>query len=227
MDRLIIKGKADLKGSIKIKGSKNSALPIMVSALLSKNTLKLKNLPRLDDIHNMSKLLRSYGAMIKSKKDTLEIKCRNIINIDADYDIVRKMRASILILGPLIARFGKARISLPGGCAIGTRPIDIHLNDLVDEMKIFRVNPGIYLNFDNALSLCDKDEVKIFLDNYLNNFEFIDGNSSCCCWFNCLFYVRLWRPVRRSSIALHSNCNDYSSNNYYFSNCNFVVSRDF
>ena len=105
MDRLIITGNADLKGSIKIKGSKNSALPIMVSALLSKNTLKLKNLPKLDDINNMSKLLRSYGAIIKSKKDNLEIKCHKIINRDADYDIVRKMRASILILGPLLALF--------------------------------------------------------------------------------------------------------------------------
>ena len=130
MDRLVIKGRADLKGSIKIKGSKNSALPIMVSALLSKNTLKLKNLPKLDDIKNMSKLLRSYGAIIKTSKDNLEIKCNNIINRDADYDIVRKMRASILILGPLLARFGNARISLPGGCAIGTRPIDIHLDGL-------------------------------------------------------------------------------------------------
>ena len=130
MDRLVIKGKADLKGSIQIKGSKNSALPIMVSALLSENTLKLKNLPKLDDIKNMSKLLRSYGAIIKTSKDNLEIKCNNIINRDADYDIVRKMRASILILGPLLARFGKARISLPGGCAIGTRPIDIHIEGL-------------------------------------------------------------------------------------------------
>jgi UDP-N-acetylglucosamine 1-carboxyvinyltransferase len=102
----------------------------MVSALLSENTLKLKNLPKLDDIKNMSKLLRSYGAIIKTSKDNLEIKCNNIINRDADYDIVRKMRASILILGPLLARFGKARISLPGGCAIGTRPIDIHLEGL-------------------------------------------------------------------------------------------------
>ncbi len=130
MDRLVIKGKADLKGSIKIKGSKNSALPIMVSALLSEKTLKLKNLPKLDDIKNMSKLLRSYGAVINTSKDNLEIKCNNIINRDADYDIVRKMRASILILGPLLARFGNARISLPGGCAIGTRPIDIHLDGL-------------------------------------------------------------------------------------------------
>jgi UDP-N-acetylglucosamine enolpyruvyl transferase len=130
MDRLIIKGEADLRGSISIKGSKNSALPIMVSALLSFNTLRLKNLPKLDDINNMSKLLRSYGAIIKSRKDNLEINCEKIINKEAYYDIVRKMRASILILGPLLARFGEAKISLPGGCAIGTRPIDIHLEGL-------------------------------------------------------------------------------------------------
>ena len=142
MDRLIIKGKADLKGSIKIKGSKNSALPIMVSALLTKSPLKLKNLPKLDDIDNMSKLLRSYGANIKSKQDNLEIKCNNITNRDADYDIVRKMRASILILGPLLARFGKARISLPGGCAIGTRPIDIHLEGLKKLGANFSVENG-------------------------------------------------------------------------------------
>jgi len=130
MDRLIIKGEADLKGSIKIKGSKNSALPIMVSTLLFDNKLKLKNLPKLDDIKNMSKLLRSYGATIKASKDNLEINSKKIINKDTDYDIVRKMRASILILGPLLARFGEVKISLPGGCAIGTRPIDIHLEGL-------------------------------------------------------------------------------------------------
>ena len=130
MDRLIINGEADLRGSIRIKGSKNSALPIMVSALLSDCTLKLKNLPRLDDIKNMSKLLRCYGATIKTNEDNLDINCQKITNKDADYDIVRKMRASILILGPLLTRFGEVKISLPGGCAIGTRPIDIHLEGL-------------------------------------------------------------------------------------------------
>ena len=142
MDKLIIKGNADLKGSIKIKGSKNSALPIMVSSLLSNNTLKLKNLPKLDDIKNMTKLLRSYGSIIKTNKDELEINCKNIINKDADYDIVRKMRASILILGPLISRFGEAKISLPGGCAIGTRPIDIHLEGLKKLGANFLVENG-------------------------------------------------------------------------------------
>ena len=142
MDKLIINGSADLSGEISIKGSKNSALPIMVSALLSEDTLKLKNIPKLADIENMSKLLRNYGATIKSNRDNIEINCKKIINKDADYDIVRKMRASILILGPLLSRFGKAKISLPGGCAIGTRPIDIHLDGLKKLGANFKVENG-------------------------------------------------------------------------------------
>tara|TARA_B100000029_G_scaffold413160_1_gene416053 strand:- start:1012 stop:2268 length:1257 start_codon:yes stop_codon:yes gene_type:complete len=145
MDRLIIKGDAELKGSISVKGSKNSALPIMVSALLSDNTLKLKNIPKLDDIKNMSKLLRTYGSIIKGSTDTLEINCKKVVNKDTDYDIVRKMRASILILGPMLARFGKAKISLPGGCAIGTRPIDIHLGGLKKLGANFTVENGYVL----------------------------------------------------------------------------------
>ena len=142
MDKLIIKGNADLRGEISVKGSKNSALPIMVSALLSEETLKLKNIPKLVDIENMSKLLRNYGATIKSYRDNIEINCKQIINRDADYDIVRKMRASILILGPLLSRFGNAKISLPGGCAIGTRPIDIHLDGLKKLGANFKVENG-------------------------------------------------------------------------------------
>ena len=142
MDKLIIRGNADLKGEISIKGSKNSALPIMVSALLSENTLKLQNIPKLVDIKNMSQLLRNYGAIIKSNGSNFEINCKKIVNRNADYDIVRKMRASVLILGPLLARFGKAKISLPGGCAIGTRPIDIHLEGLNKLGANFTVENG-------------------------------------------------------------------------------------
>ena len=142
MDKLIIKGSADLSGEISIKGSKNSALPIMVSSLLSENTLKLQNIPKLDDIKNMSQLLRNYGAIIKSNGSNFEIDCKKIVNRNADYDIVRKMRASVLILGPLLARFGKAKISLPGGCAIGTRPIDIHLEGLKKLGANFTVENG-------------------------------------------------------------------------------------
>ena len=142
MDKLIIKGSPNLSGSISIKGSKNSTLPIMVSSLLSKKSLKLTNIPKLEDIKNMSKLLRSFGANIKSSEDSLDINCSKIINKVADYDIVRKMRASILILGPLLARFGEAKISLPGGCAIGTRPIDIHLDGLKKLGANFTVENG-------------------------------------------------------------------------------------
>ena len=142
MDKLIIKGSPDLSGSISIKGSKNSTLPIMVSSLLSKKSLKLTNIPKLEDIKNMSKLLRSFGANIKTREDSLDINCSKIINKVADYDIVRKMRASILILGPLLARFGEAKISLPGGCAIGTRPIDIHLDGLKKLGANFTVENG-------------------------------------------------------------------------------------
>ena len=130
MDKLLITGKKDLKGYIEVHGSKNSSLPILVSSLLNTNTLTLSNIPDVDDTNNMIKLLKGYGAKINSNKNNLNINCENIKNISTDYDIVRKMRASVLILGPLLSRFGFCKISLPGGCAIGTRPIDIHLSGL-------------------------------------------------------------------------------------------------
>ncbi len=130
MDKLLITGKKDLKGFIDVHGSKNSSLPILVSSLLNTNTLTLSNIPDVDDTNNMIKLLKGYGAKINSNKNNLNINCENIKNISTDYDIVRKMRASVLILGPLLSRFGFCKISLPGGCAIGTRPIDIHLSGL-------------------------------------------------------------------------------------------------
>ena len=130
MDKLIIEGNAKISGSVNVHGSKNSALPIIVSSLLSENTLKLSNVPNVVDVLNLIKLLKNYGVKIEYKKDKLKINPKKIKNLSADYDVVRKMRASILILGPLLSRFGDARISLPGGCAIGTRPIDIHLQGL-------------------------------------------------------------------------------------------------
>ena len=130
MDKLIITGNEKIKGSIDVHGSKNSSLPILVCSLLSTESLNLSNVPNVDDIKNMITLLRCFGAKIRKNKKQLIINCKNLKNVSADYDIVRKMRASILILGPLLSRFGNAKISLPGGCAIGTRPIDIHLNGL-------------------------------------------------------------------------------------------------
>ena len=130
MDKLKITGNASLNGSINISGAKNAALPIMVASLLSENELVLKNLPVLQDISTMKLLLESFGIKIEILKSQTYFNSTQITNHTANYDLVRKMRASILVLGPLIARFKKAKISLPGGCAIGTRPIDIHLNGL-------------------------------------------------------------------------------------------------
>ena len=142
MDKLIISGKYKIKGSIKVHGSKNAALPILVASLLSKKNLTLTNIPQVDDINNMIKLLRGYGSKLKLKNNSVIINNKNLKNISADYDIVRKMRASILILGPLLSRFGYSKISLPGGCAIGTRPIDIHLEGLIKLGAKFNIQNG-------------------------------------------------------------------------------------
>jgi UDP-N-acetylglucosamine 1-carboxyvinyltransferase len=130
MDKLEIIGKEKIFGSLNISGAKNAALPLMVSSLLSDNGLYLSNLPKLQDITTMKHLLENFGIKIKNENKMTYIDSSLIINNIANYDLVRKMRASILVLGPLLARFKKAKISLPGGCAIGTRPIDIHLNGL-------------------------------------------------------------------------------------------------
>jgi len=127
MDKIIIKGKANLFGSINVSGSKNAALPILVSSLLNDEVLVIKNLPKLNDIKAMISLLENYGVNVLSNNSVLHLNSNYIENNVADYDLVRKMRASILILGPLLTRFNEVKISLPGGCAIGTRPIDIHL----------------------------------------------------------------------------------------------------
>ena len=130
MDKLIIQGESDLFGSIDIPGSKNATLPILVASLLSEKNLNLTNIPKLQDVKSMIQLLRSFGVKINENNSKLTLNAKNLKNNIADYDLVRKMRASILVLGPLLARFKKAKISLPGGCSIGTRPIDIHLNSL-------------------------------------------------------------------------------------------------
>ena len=130
MDKLIIQGESDLFGSIDIPGSKNASLPILVASLLSEKNLNLTNIPKLQDVKSMIQLLRSFGVKINENNSKLTLNAKNLKNNIADYDLVRKMRASILVLGPLLARFKNAKISLPGGCSIGTRPIDIHLNSL-------------------------------------------------------------------------------------------------
>ena len=145
MDRLIISGNAKLYGSINVKGSKNSALPLMAASLLSNKDLILQNLPNLEDVNNMQRLLQEYGVIADREDSTIHLNAKKVINRIADYDVVRKMRASILILGPLLSKFGEAKISLPGGCAIGNRPIDIHIQGLRKLGATFEIENGFVI----------------------------------------------------------------------------------
>lgn len=132
MDSILVKGGASLQGQIPIAGAKNACLALMPATLLSEDPLTLTNAPRLSDIRTMTQLLQSLGAEVASLQDgrVLALSCHGTISTRADYDIVRKMRASNLVLGPLLAREGHAEVSLPGGCAIGARPMDIHTDGL-------------------------------------------------------------------------------------------------
>lgn len=134
MDKIIIRGGAPLEGIIKISGAKNAALPLMAACLLSDKPLVLENIPGLSDITSMTELLSQLGVRIAVEKNaeqqTMRLDAQNIMSTTAAYEVVRKMRASVLVLGPLVARAGEAHVSLPGGCTIGVRPIDLHLKGL-------------------------------------------------------------------------------------------------
>ena len=130
MKKLEVFGVAKLKGIIKISGSKNASLPILAATLLSNKKIFLTNLPRVKDIETMLLLLKSLGSIIEDNKKVTTIKNNKQVKSFASYSLVKTMRAGILVLGPLLAKFGKAKVSLPGGCAIGTRPVDIHLKAL-------------------------------------------------------------------------------------------------
>ncbi|MBW2251244.1 MAG: UDP-N-acetylglucosamine 1-carboxyvinyltransferase [Deltaproteobacteria bacterium] len=130
MDKIIIEGGHSLKGEVRISGAKNAALPILVSSLLADGWNTYTNIPDLKDIESTLMLLSSLGAKVEREKDTVRIDAGGLNNPEASYDLVRKMRASILVLGPLLARLKEARVSLPGGCAIGARPINLHLKGL-------------------------------------------------------------------------------------------------
>tara|TARA_B100001057_G_scaffold64489_1_gene58147 strand:+ start:1814 stop:3067 length:1254 start_codon:yes stop_codon:yes gene_type:complete len=130
MQRLEVFGANRLKGQIKISGSKNASLPILAATLLSNKKVFIKNLPKVKDIETMLYLLKSLGSKIKLSKNSLIINNSKQNKKFASYNLVKTMRAGILVLGPLLAKFGNAKVSLPGGCAIGTRPVDIHLKSL-------------------------------------------------------------------------------------------------
>ena len=127
MDKIIIHGPSYLKGEVSISGAKNAALPILVSSLLSSGTYEISNVPHLKDIETILSLLSHLGATVKRNKEEVKISSDAISCFEAPYEQVKTMRASILVLGPLLARFKKAKVSLPGGCAIGERPINLHL----------------------------------------------------------------------------------------------------
>jgi len=128
MDKILIKGGMPLKGAVEISGAKNSALPILAATLLAEGENRIGNIPQLGDIQTFIKLLKQLGAQVYSQEAReLCVVTDSVNSFEAPYDLVRTMRASVLVLGPLLARFGRARVSLPGGCAIGARPINLHL----------------------------------------------------------------------------------------------------
>ena len=139
-----MRGGNQLRGRIKISGSKNSALPILAATILARGRLQINNVPLIRDIKSMIAVLRSLGAkvVVDQRSGTLTLQTKTIEQYEAPYDLVKTMRASILVLGPLVAALGRARVSLPGGCAIGTRPIDIHLNGLAALGADIRIEHG-------------------------------------------------------------------------------------
>jgi UDP-N-acetylglucosamine 1-carboxyvinyltransferase len=130
MQKLLITGGKRLAGDIAISGAKNAALPILCAGLLSADTVQLSNVPRLQDVATMLKLLRQMGLRAEEEGDRIALNGSRIDKLEAPYEMVKTMRAAILVLGPLVARFGEARVSLPGGCAIGSRPVDQHIKGL-------------------------------------------------------------------------------------------------
>ena len=130
MDKIVINGGRRLEGTVRVSGAKNAALPILTSSLLTDGPCTYTNVPDLQDIRSILRLLESLGAEVASEEHTIAVDASRLGAHEAPYDLVRKMRASILVLCPLVARIGYARVSLPGGCAIGARPINLHLKGL-------------------------------------------------------------------------------------------------
>src|SRR5438270_448084 len=130
MDKFKISGGHPLSGEVPVSGSKNSALPALAACLLTDEPIKLKRIPQVRDIQTMEMLVAHTGAKILDRNGTVEVEARDLERPEAPYDVVKTMRASSLVLGPLVARTGRARVSMPGGCAIGARPINLHVSAL-------------------------------------------------------------------------------------------------
>ena len=143
MDKLLITGGQPLKGELRISGAKNAALPILAATLLSEKPVSIGNIPHLHDITTTLELLGQIGVgLMVDEKMVIEVDASSITKYEAPYELVKTMRASILVLGPLLARFGEAHVSLPGGCAIGTRPVDIHIDSLIKMGADIQVEAG-------------------------------------------------------------------------------------
>lgn len=130
MDRLVIEGGRKLSGTIRVSGAKNAALPIMAATLLTEEGCRISNVPDLKDISTMTEIIEALGRRVVRGQDTIEVLPGRVSNVTASYEMVSTMRASIAVLGPLLARYGEAKVSFPGGCVIGPRPIDLHLKGL-------------------------------------------------------------------------------------------------
>ncbi|TLM67347.1 MAG: UDP-N-acetylglucosamine 1-carboxyvinyltransferase [Deltaproteobacteria bacterium] len=142
MDKLIIRGGRKLKGEVAVSGSKNAALPIFFATVLAPGVHEIRNVPALRDINTTIRLLETLGAGVEGRSGTVRVDASGIDQVEATYDLVKTMRASVLVLGPLLARFGRSRVSLPGGCAIGARPIDQHLKGLAALGAEIRLSHG-------------------------------------------------------------------------------------
>jgi UDP-N-acetylglucosamine 1-carboxyvinyltransferase len=159
MDKIIIEGGKPLKGTVKISGAKNAALPIIAACLLTGGWHRLHNVPHLRDIQTIKSIMSKLGVIFRDDNNTLEVNSDNLRSHEAPYDLVKTMRASILLLGPLLARYGRAKISLPGGCAIGERPVNLHLKALV--------SMGVDIRLDHGYIIAQVDRLKganIFFD---------------------------------------------------------------
>jgi UDP-N-acetylglucosamine 1-carboxyvinyltransferase len=157
MKKLEVFGATKLKGQIKISGSKNASLPILAATLLSDKKISLTNIPRVKDVETMIKLLESMGSKVQflKSKNSLIIENNKKIKTEAGYNLMSTMRAGIIVLGPLLARFGKAKVSIPGGCSIGVRPIDIHLQALKSMgVKYKMINGYVHAKVPNGLIGC-------------------------------------------------------------------------
>lgn len=195
MEKLVIHGGKPLQGTVRISGAKNAVLPIIVASMLGTTKSTLTEIPKLDDVHTVCDVIQSLGVHIENpQKGVLEIDASHLDSTSAPYDLVRRMRASFLVMGPLLARKGKAQISLPGGCSIGARPIDLHLKAFEAMGAVINLENGdieahvpnglkgaqIYLDFpsvgatENILMAASLAEGKTVLENAAEEPEIVD-----------------------------------------------------